>query len=244
MPNPIDLIRWSLRAYYNNRWVFICLTAIPLVLGFLFTFLITLLFSLSPLRPDSIEFFTASLFSSALLFIITTIINAWTSVSLIFVIRKRQRVVRVREALAWGWYKIGSYFWISALTGIIVLFGFILLIIPGIIFAVWYSLSAYVLVSEERRGIDALNRSKEIIRGFWWKVFWRFVVLGLFIFLITLPIGMLTSLGTFLENVLIKDIANSVNIILGLFTTPLTVIFGYLIYDNLCKIKQTAQQSV
>jgi len=240
MSSAINLIRWSLRAYYNNKWIFISLTAIPLALGFLFAFITNILFSLSPLEPNSAEFIAASSFSTFFFFIITIIINAWTSVSLLFVIRERGRIVKIKEALVWGWHKMFSYLWISILIGLIVALGFILLIIPGIIFAVWYSFSTYILVAEDRKGIDALKRSKEVVRGFWWKVLWRYIVLGLFIFVITLPIGMLTSIGMLLESIFIKDIANGLNILMGLFTTPLSLIYGYLIFGNLCKIKQAS----
>jgi hypothetical protein len=79
-----------------------------------------------------------------------------------------------------------SYIWISILVGVITLVGALLLIIPGIIFAIWYSLASYALLIEGKKGVHALNRSKELVKGHFWKVLGAFVLTTLFYALITL----------------------------------------------------------
>lgn len=71
--------------------------------------------------------------------------------------------------------QILSYFWISILTGLAVLGGTILLVIPGIIFSVWFSFAAIVFVIEGVKGTEALRASKELVRGKFWPVLWRWV---------------------------------------------------------------------
>ena len=53
-----------------------------------------------------------------------------------------------------------SYIWVWILGGVITFGGYVFLIIPGIIFAIWFILAAYVLIFEEKRGMNALFRSK------------------------------------------------------------------------------------
>ena len=51
------------------------------------------------------------------------------------------------------------------LTTIVVMFGFVLLIIPGIIFLFWYSLIGRVVVIEGLSGWAAMKRSKFLMKG-------------------------------------------------------------------------------
>lgn len=62
--------------------------------------------------------------------------------------------------------------------------GFLLFIIPGIIFIIWFLSGQYVLVSEDLRGFNALLRSKQLIQGNWWRIFWYFFLIILIIVII------------------------------------------------------------
>jgi hypothetical protein len=54
---------------------------------------------------------------------------------------------------------------------LIVLAGLALLILPGVVFYVWFSLSG-VVVKVENKGVrDSLRRSRELVRGSFWRVF-------------------------------------------------------------------------
>jgi hypothetical protein len=51
--------------------------------------------------------------------------------------------------------------------------GFLLLIIPGILFLVWYSFAQFAVILEGKRGLDALTWSKQIVEGHFWRVLWK-----------------------------------------------------------------------
>jgi hypothetical protein len=53
---------------------------------------------------------------------------------------------------------------------------FLLLIVPGIIFMVYWYLFAYVVLDQGLSGMAALKKSKEYINGHWWKTFALFVI--------------------------------------------------------------------
>ncbi|MDX6548856.1 MAG: hypothetical protein QOG33_2406 [Gaiellales bacterium] len=57
------------------------------------------------------------------------------------------------------------------LTWIVVILGTILLIIPGVLFYVWFALSAQAIAIEDRRYTGAMGRSRELVSGSWWRVF-------------------------------------------------------------------------
>jgi len=74
----------------------------------------------------------------------------------------------------------------SILTTLIVFAGTLLLIIPGIIFAVWYAFAFYELIYEEKKGWSALKASKELVVGRWWAIVWRMTLPSLLVGLIAM----------------------------------------------------------
>lgn len=149
------------------------------------------------------------------------LIGYWAQISLIYAIKEREAKIGVKESFRRGWYKIISYLWVTILVGVITFAGFLLLVVPGIIFAVWYSLALYILVAEDLRGMKALSRSKQLVRGYWWSVLWRFIV----VFLIVMVAIILFSFIPIVGN------------IVSLVASPFTVVFGYLLYEDLKKLK-------
>jgi hypothetical protein len=53
----------------------------------------------------------------------------------------------------------------SVLIGLVVFLGFLLLIVPGIIFASWFSLTFFVMFDENLGAIASMKRSKELVSG-------------------------------------------------------------------------------
>ncbi|MGD8453827.1 MAG: hypothetical protein PVJ57_18590 [Phycisphaerae bacterium] len=51
------------------------------------------------------------------------------------------------------------------LVGIVLLLGYVLLIVPGIIFTMWFLIVAPVVVLERMSGAGAMSRSKELMKG-------------------------------------------------------------------------------
>jgi uncharacterized membrane protein len=76
-----------------------------------------------------------------------------------------------------------NYLVASILVTIGVVFGFILLIIPGIILSIMWHFFGYVIVEHpDTTPIEAMRRSAEITRGYRWQLF----LLGILLILINL----------------------------------------------------------
>src|SRR5207247_2599654 len=73
--------------------------------------------------------------------------------------------VDVEASYRWGLSRFGSVLLVAVLVGIVVGVGFILLIIPGIIFLVFLSVSEPALIVENRRGREGLKRSWNLVRA-------------------------------------------------------------------------------
>jgi hypothetical protein len=85
-------------------------------------------------------------------------------------------------------------------TGLLVVLaiiaGFILLIIPGIIFAVWLSLVAPVIAIEDERYTAAMGRSRELVSGSWWRVLGILFTVNLVVGIVSGLIGVVVGSGS------------------------------------------------
>jgi len=65
---------------------------------------------------------------------------------------------------------------VSFLVGLILIFGSILFLIPGIIFFVWYYYSTYAIVFENESGLKSLKTSKSLVLGRWFAMGFRIII--------------------------------------------------------------------
>lgn len=130
-----------------------------------------------------------------------------------------------------------AYIWVLILTGLCILTGFIFLIVPGIIVAVWLSFSSFTVITGKAKGFEALRTSKKLVKGIWAQVFLRFVMVIFLGMLVSSAFGMLQNViqnifttGALLEYVL--DIAYQ------LFVTPYFVVYGYELYKDVVRANE------
>jgi hypothetical protein len=107
--------------------------------------------------------------------------------------------------------------------------GLVMLIIPGIMMAIWLFFSGYVLVVEGKRGVSVMSQSREYVRGYWWSIFGRYL-------LFMVPFYAVIYLVT---RVLGKTNGPIVSQLLELFVLPFILIYTFKLYENLVAIKPT-----
>lgn len=73
-----------------------------------------------------------------------------------------------------------KYIGASIVSSIIVVIGFFLLIVPGIILSIMFIFYPYVLVDQKSGVFDSLKKSAEITKGNRWKLLWLMIVLSFF----------------------------------------------------------------
>src|SRR5437867_9432984 len=133
--------------------------------------------------------------------------------------------VDVEASYRWGLSRFGSVLLVALLVGIVVGVGFILLIIPGLIFLVFLSVSEPALIVENRRGTEALKRSWNLVRGHFWHAL---VVILIAAILTGIVQGILAAIGG--HNWFVRWIFSAIAQIL---TSPFSALVTVLLYLDL-----------
>ena len=111
------------------------------------------------------------------LLLMAFVLFIWSYTTLVAIVLNED--LGIIEAFQTGWKYLWPMAWVLTLAPAIVLTGFALGVVPGILFAVWFSFCGYILLEEDHRGMDALLASMEYVRGHWWNTFGKLLVLWL-----------------------------------------------------------------
>jgi uncharacterized membrane protein len=173
----------------------------------------------------------------AILMLITIIAILWSTVALVMAIKEDG--ISIGESYRKANPFILPYIWVNILVGLLVLLGLILLIIPGILFAFWYSLSQYILLDQNVRGMQALRKSKEYMKGNIGAVFWRGLAGGI---LIAIPIIVLSAIIT--ASSAPQQVENVLTNIISFTITPIGTVYAFYIYKAVKAKKESEPQQV
>jgi ABC-type multidrug transport system fused ATPase/permease subunit len=84
---------------------------------------------------------------------------------------------------------------VSLIVGILVGIGFVLLLVPGLFLLTIWAVTAPVVVLEGKGPIDALGRSRELVRGNGWSVLGLMVLLFVLMFGVSFVAGVIGAVG-------------------------------------------------
>ncbi|ORJ62077.1 zinc-ribbon domain-containing protein [Geothermobacter hydrogeniphilus] len=118
-----------------------------------------------------------------------------------------------------------AFCWMFSLLAFIVCGGGLLLIVPGLLFATWFLFAQYILAAEGDRGMDSLLKSREYVRGYFWAVLLRLLVLWVSAFLLMLVLGWIPLVGD----------------LLSLFLFPFTLVYQYFLY---CDLREAPREKI
>ncbi len=130
---------------------------------------------------------------------------------------------------------------ISILTSLAVFGGMILLVIPGIIFAVWFTFAVHALVLDDRHSVDALKYSKSLVVGRWFGVLWRLfaplLVISIVLAIVQWIFAMILGIETNSDFIftLPQTIYLIISSLLSVLVTPLSVAIPTILYLELKK---------
>ncbi len=173
---------------------------------------------------------------STLLYVILTL---WVTAVTILATNNLGAGAQARGLGSAAWGLVPSLILIMILQTFITIFGYILLIIPGIIFSIWFSFSGVVQAVEKPGVVASLKRSRALVRGRWWGVFGRGLLFGLvtgiayiaITFAVLLVTGGLSSIG----GSVIGPIAELLIRLVDVLFIPFYAVFMTLFYRDLVK---------
>jgi uncharacterized membrane protein len=196
-----------------------------------------------PVKPATatVTGFTGNVILLVLVFFLITIIAGlvifWLNLALIKSLGEaiqNQKVESILSALKSTGPLYMAAFGASLLTGILVFFGTLLLIIPGIIFAVWYLFTIYIVIFEKKDATEAMQSSKALVVGRWWGITWRAVVPQVLFIVILVVLQILIMLPlSFLQGAKIFEVIDIIlSILVSAIFTPLSTLAILVLYFN------------
>ena len=199
------------------------------------------------LRLDFVGSSALAILIALIAVVVVAIVQAWSYIAVVYVVKDRHENIGFKEAFKRSRSKILSFIWLGFLMNLIIGGASFLLFVPGLIFAIWFSLAVFVYVSENIKGLNALLKSKEYVRGYWPAIFWRILIMAVFfvglLVTTTIAISVLSFVLAFIGNPIIILVIQSVallagNLVFSLLLTPFFTCYMLLIYEKLKAIKK------
>lgn len=128
--------------------------------------------------------------------ILEGLIGIIATIAIAFVVQARinNEVITIGNAFKKALSKWGVVIGASILMGLYLFGLYILLIVPGIIFSVYWIFTIYTVILLDKSGKAAMDYSKELVVGRWWTTFWYSVAFGIMSFVVAFGLGYINGL--------------------------------------------------
>ncbi len=130
-----------------------------------------------------------------------------------------------------------SLLWVSLIAGFVLIGGTYLFVIPGLVVGLMLAFAEYVALDEGKKGMDALMRSRELVKGRGWSVLFVLIVMGIVIGIPSLILGSIADQG----NEVFGFLSSAYD---GLVAMPLYVLAGAIVYHHAKKLPSLAGPEV
>ena len=174
-----DLVKKSANLYKDNFNLFFKLAFLVTIPSIITTSLVGALTAI--FGRQSQEFFVTVIYGLffIILFIISYVIGIWFSIVKVRIIAARYEnkdIASISSYIHSDKKLILPVIAASILAGIAIIGGFILFIVPGIIFTVWFAFATTLFVIYNLKGRSALIKSKSLVTGRFWSVALRLAI--------------------------------------------------------------------
>lgn len=168
-----EIIKLSWNTYASKIKNYLPLAGLIFVFSAVNSFVADLLENALPVPSGRI----ASIILSLLMYLLNFAITVWIILITARLLDNKKPDLRIKDLLEIYWPALA----ISVLVGLITVGGFLLVLVPSILFTTWYAFSIYLAVLEKKRGVKALlHESREMSRGRFWPIFGRLILPSIF----------------------------------------------------------------
>jgi len=128
----------------------------------------------------------------------------------------------VKKTFSETWQLMQEFVSSYILRWIVLFVGLLFLVVPGLVFGVWFYFASMFIVFEGSGAAESLKKSKKLVSGYFWPTLGRIAVFGLLYFLvILLPFNKIPAGGGAIFSMLI----------------PYLISLNYLLYVDLKRVK-------
>ena len=215
----------------------------------------------------SVDVYVGIIFITFLYVLFLIIFNISVEIAIIYAIHNKN--VRISECFTFAFKKVLSYLGFNMTQGFLIILIPLLLFIPltlffiqffnlGIVvtiyslaifalfffipvfvFYIWFIIARYIFILDNNGIFTSISKSREYIRGYGWKTFWRFVpIFIMYIIPYLIMFGLMffgnTDVSLYKNSLLTMNLIFS---LYGIFVMIFSLIYLYLIYSDFQKIK-------
>lgn len=231
MLTPRELLRRTFELYRKEFWLFLGYAAWVLV-------------------PTATFYFAAALPSNpvtTVLVVVTIVLQIFVWLWIIVCLMKATALLSAGKKIdhdvlsTQALRRIQPLLAVGFLQALILFGGFLLFIVPSIIFWVWYSLAQTAAGLDDKRPVESLTYSRTLTRGRFWPMLWRLVfgpiVIGLLYAFVSgfILLGLAQTFGVSLGDIfgdtppLWTQLVQSA---VDIFFVPLFLIYSVLLYQD------------
>jgi hypothetical protein len=237
LASPRTLLTETWETYQNNLETFLIIMAIPLVIGQL-----PKLISALAGGPEGTSIWNQVFTGGVLLLpalailaaVLSLIAQPLATLAILTVLSEKQTGVDPKQAYKKAFKKILPYIGLTVLSSLIITSGTLLLLIPGIILAIWFSFDIPILVEENLKGFNALLKSREYVRDVWWPVLGRLLYTTGAMIVVAIISSMFFDT---LAGVTFPAIKQAKSLVNNLFIRPIALIYTFKLYQEAKRIK-------
>jgi hypothetical protein len=217
---------------------------VPFLIGYTiiqaFTFLLTPYFAVAPslVLEELFQWFFLIFISIAVLgiigLIVTTVVSGVAVKQTSDILEKGE--ANLQDSFRFAASKLPSLLVVAIITSIIIGIGLIVFVVPGIIFAIMFSLVVPAIIIEQTGSLESLSRSRRLVSKRWGKTFVVILLITIIIAVINTVVGLITG---FFGSLIINTITT---IIISSITQPIYVVAITLLYYSMLIKEQPLQQ--
>jgi len=222
------LLGQAIKIFKSKFWRLLGLSVLPLVFVYIFLLLWVFLLTLVPYPFNLVLLF--------IVFLLPAFIGSASFVAMLYVVNDQENL-SIMKALRVGFSKALSFIWVLILSTLLIMGGMLLLFVPGIILSFALTMSYYAFAIEGNKGLKALLRSSSMTKGHRGAILGRYFVFGISI---VLPVMLVLIVGIpiLIQSPETQKLAGGiVESVLSLFLTPISLIFGYLMFKELAQYR-------
>jgi hypothetical protein len=130
------------------------------------------------------------------------------------------------ESLCTGWKYLLPMLWISSLYVGILMTASIFFLLPALILSLSMFFGFYVMIDEDRTGLDALMASRLYVRGHWWNTFFKMLLVWLLIMALNAPLALLPHFVDFPGQQIVIQV-------LSFFISMFFICYSVVVYRDL-----------